>query len=263
MKSKQAKHPPLTIVTVCYNEPNVVETCESIVRQTFQDFEWIVVDGGSATPTLKRLERYRRRMNIFISEPDNGIYHAMNKGARLASGKRINFMNAGDAFYDAEALARVFAHQKPRADIIYGDYLRIQGKKENVWKLPDRITEPFLRTNSLSHQASFIKKELFEKYGYYNEKLQIAADYEKWIEFFLIRKCASRHVPFILSRHYMNGVSAPSSPAHFWERMSAQRALPSHPANRCLFKLFFIKVFFSLETRRINVFAGNRRLFSI
>lgn len=90
----------LSIVTVCYNEKDIGRTCESIVSQSCQDFEWIVVDGGSTDGSLEIIKHYKERIDILISEPDNGIYDAMNKGIRLAKGKWINFMNGGDTFAD-------------------------------------------------------------------------------------------------------------------------------------------------------------------
>lgn len=90
----------LSIVTVCYNEKDIGRTCESIVSQSCQDFEWIVVDGGSTDGSLEVIKHYKERIDILISEPDNGIYDAMNKGIRLAKGKWINFMNGGDTFAD-------------------------------------------------------------------------------------------------------------------------------------------------------------------
>ena len=90
--------PALTIITVCRNEPNIERTCESIVSQTWQDFEWIVVDGASTDGTLDILEKYKDRIDVFVSEPDTGIFNAMNKGIRLAHGEFLNFMNGGDEF---------------------------------------------------------------------------------------------------------------------------------------------------------------------
>ena len=90
----------LSIITICYNEPNLEETCKSIVNQTWQDFEWIVVDGGSNEETQKIWDKYKYRIDKFISEPDNGRYNAMNKGIAQAHGEFLNFMNSGDFFYN-------------------------------------------------------------------------------------------------------------------------------------------------------------------
>jgi len=98
----------LSVITICYNEKNIRKTCESIVGQSWQDFEWIVVDGGSTDGTLDVLNEYRDRIDVLISEPDNGIYNAMNKGIARARGEWLNFMNGGDAFCDKTVLEQVF-----------------------------------------------------------------------------------------------------------------------------------------------------------
>ena len=90
----------ISIITVCYNEPNLEKTCESIINQTMQDFEWVVIDGGSNEETQNIWNKYKHRINTFVSEPDNGIYDAYNKGVKLATGDYIIFMNAGDCFYE-------------------------------------------------------------------------------------------------------------------------------------------------------------------
>ena len=110
----------LSIITINYNEPNLKKTCESIVNQSWQDFEWIVIDGGSNEKNLAIFEQYKHRIDKFISEPDNGIYDAYNKGINLATGEYLNFMNAGDCFYSDKILERFIA-QNSKADILYGD----------------------------------------------------------------------------------------------------------------------------------------------
>lgn len=98
------KKPTLSIITVCLNEPLLQRTCESIVNQTFQNFEWIVIDGGSNEATLNIFERYKYRINYFVSESDGGIYFGMNKGIQQAHGTWLNFMNAGDLFINYNIL---------------------------------------------------------------------------------------------------------------------------------------------------------------
>ena len=122
-----SKHlPKFSIITICYNEPNLEKTCKSIVNQTFQGFEWIVIDGGSNRQTLDIFEKYKDRIDYFVSEKDNGRYHAMNKGLRVAKGEYVNFMNAGDYFNGHDVLEKII-HFGLDKDIVYGDWDVIDG----------------------------------------------------------------------------------------------------------------------------------------
>ena len=112
--------PKFSIITVCRNEAaNIRSTCESITQQAFKDYEWIVIDGASTDQTVKILEEFSHNITKLISEPDNGIYDAMNKGIDLAKGEYVVFMNGGDAFATNQALALV--SNAPQKDLIYGD----------------------------------------------------------------------------------------------------------------------------------------------
>ena len=118
----------LSIITVCLNEKNIERTCKSIVSQTFADFEWIVIDGKSNRNTLNKIKKYKNKISVFISEPDAGIYDAMNKGILSATGDYISFMNAGDTYFSKYALEKVFSKPKDQ-DIIYGDVNIIKNRK--------------------------------------------------------------------------------------------------------------------------------------
>lgn len=171
----------LSIITICYNIKDTIEkTCESIVNQTWQDFEWIVVDGGSTDGTLDILNKYKNRINILISEPDTGVYNAMNKGIKLSTGKYLNFMNGGDSFYDNFVLEKVFTGKEYTAGVLYGDMIHMGCNGEHII-YPDIVTPSFVFKYSICHQASFIKKEIFSKYGLYNEKFRIVSDMEKFV----------------------------------------------------------------------------------
>lgn len=175
----------LSIITVCYNEPNTQKTCESIINQSWQDFEWIVVDGGSNEETQKIWNKYKHRIDKFISEPDNGVYNAMNKGINLAHGKYLLFMNAGDYFYNNDVLQNTIAVDDSDIDILYGNEYLITGKNKNkISKMPANISKTFLLNKSLRHQSTFIKSNLFQKFGLYNENYKIVSDWEKWLVFY-------------------------------------------------------------------------------
>ncbi|MDR2055502.1 MAG: glycosyltransferase [Desulfovibrio sp.] len=177
----------LTIITVCLNEPKLERTCASIVEQTFQDFEWIVVDGGSDRATLDIFEKYKSRIDCFISEKDSGIYDAMNKGIAQAKGEWLNFMNAGDRFFAPETLENIFSDPATCADcdIIAGscEFENPPDARLQYLAPPPEIDLCYLYAHTIAHQAAFIKRALFAVVGGYDTNFQIAADYKQWISF--------------------------------------------------------------------------------
>ncbi len=184
MKESQEK-PILSIITICYNIKDEIEkTCQSIVNQTWQDFEWVVIDGGSTDGTVDILNKYRSRINVFISEPDKGVYNAMNKGIKLASGEWLNFMNGGDLFAAKDVLEKVFKEQKYDADVLYGNVNKIYPDGSTICdEYKDTLDLSFFANDVINHQSAFIKRDLFDKYGLYDEQYKIASDWEKWIVF--------------------------------------------------------------------------------
>ena len=210
----------ISVITICYNEPNLEKTCESIINQTWQNFEWIVVDGGSNDQTQEIWNKYKHRIDTFISEPDNGIYNAMNKGLKLARGEFVLFMNAGDYFYNDNVLKRVIPYlDATKADIFYGDAQFILADKSIRYKcLPSELNIQFFVHDCINHQSSYIKRELFEKYGYYDEQYKIVSDWEKWIVFYQ-NKAKYFHLPFLCSIHNYCGISAKATELTKKERL--------------------------------------------
>lgn len=207
----------ISIITICYNDPDIKKTCESIVNQTYQDFEWLVIDGGSNQETIDILNTYRNRINVFVSEKDDGVYNAMNKGIRRANGEYLHFLNAGDCYFNEESLQNISKCLND-SDIVYGDLKFLQDNGFFIKKYPNKIPYGWFNFDSLPHPAAFIKKELFNKYGLYNENYKIASDWEKWIEFIDINKCTYKHVPGLVSIHNYNGISSVMNESHLKER---------------------------------------------
>ena len=203
----------LSIITICKNEPYIEETCKSIVAQSNQDFEWIVIDGASTDGTLEILSKYQQRINTFISEEDNGVYFAMNKGIKQAHGEYLLFMNGGDLFYNRNTIKKILPYlQEGMADVFYGDSYRLFENKNDCFikTYPDKITKNFFLTNTLAHHSSLIKKELFEQFGGYREDFKIVSDKEKWLKF-IDNDVKFFHIPFPLSCFRMNGISRQQS----------------------------------------------------
>ena len=174
-----------SIITINYNNyDGLKRTINSILQQSFSDFEWIVVDGGSTDGSRELIEQYQEHLSWWCSEPDKGIYNAMNKGISHSSGEYLNFMNSGDWFYSKETLGEVFAKER-NADILYGDAVFVSSDgKESYRTKPQIVNMNLLYTNTIIHQASFIRGDLLRREGY-DESLKIVSDWKKWIEWML------------------------------------------------------------------------------
>ncbi len=184
-----------SIITVNYNnKEGLRKTIESVISQTFRDFEFIVIDGGSDDGSLDVLKEYDSYITYWISEKDKGIYNAMNKGILKSTGEYLNFMNSGDCYFAPDTLEKVNKYQTDSDFIVGKDYHFCEkDKKGHASGQPSRITMIHFFTSTLDHQSSFIKRELFNN-SQYNENYRWVSD---WI--FYIEKIVSdgKHVQFI------------------------------------------------------------------
>jgi acetyltransferase-like isoleucine patch superfamily enzyme len=152
----------LSIITINLNNAiGLSKTIESVINQTFKDFEFIVIDGGSSDESLIVMNKYADKISYWVSEPDNGIYDAMNKGVLAASGDWINFMNCGDTFVSQDTVANVFAKKEyPDADVIFGDS-RIKMEKGDIFAVKASGNIDRLRfTPIYRHGASFVRSSV-------------------------------------------------------------------------------------------------------
>lgn len=177
-----AAKPILSVITIVYNNVSDIErTMLSVLGQTYQPIEYILIDGLSNDGTLEIIERYKDRVAKLISEKDEGIYDAMNKGLAAATGDYVLFMNSGDEFYDADTVTAVFASADD-ADIYYGETEMIDDNGQSLGqrrhKAPAQFTwRSFKYGMSVSHQAIYIKRSLIELY---DRRYQLSADID-WI----------------------------------------------------------------------------------
>lgn len=212
----------LSVITICYNEKNIERTLKSIVGQSCRDFEWIVIDGGSTDGTLEIIKRYKNDIDILVSETDKGIYNAMNKGIKMAKGKYLNFMNGGDEFVDEKVIEEfyAFAGQFDEEDVIYGNFNLIapDGKISDI-SFPCCINRTFFYDNTINHQSAFIKRELFDKFGLYDENYKIAADWAKWC-IFANHHCRFKHWERKIAKFYADGISATQK-----DRLNAEKEI--------------------------------------
>lgn len=201
--------PLLSVITICKNEPFIETTCQSVMAQTYQDFEWLVIDGASTDNTLDTLSKCQYRINTLVSEPDSGVYNAMNKGIAKAKGKYLLFLNGGDMLYAPDTLKNVMPFlESGKADIFYGDSYRLFEEEEKCFikTYPEKLVKNFFLDNTLAHQSSFIKREMFARFGLYREDFKIVSDKEKWL-CFMENGAKFTHLPFVCSYFRMNGIS--------------------------------------------------------
>jgi glycosyltransferase involved in cell wall biosynthesis len=183
--------PKLSIITVnLNNKAGLIDTAQSVVAQTWTDYEWIIIDGGSTDGSVEVIKEYADKTEKLIywcSEPDGGIYQGMNKGIGKASGEYCWFLNSGDYAYKNTTLAEIFANEFDE-DIVFGEMffkfghndLRLHKYLKNIKN--NKIPEYFWFGKSLPHQATFIKKECFDKYGKYKTDIGSSADWVFWVD---------------------------------------------------------------------------------
>ena len=172
----------LSIITINYNnKAGLQKTIDSVVAQTWRDFEWIIIDGGSTDGSKELIEQYQQHFAYWCSEPDKGVYNAMNKGIEKAKGEYMNFMNSGDIFYSKDTLEEVFARNTLNADMLYGDWVRIEKENNILMKAPNEVSLDFFYTDNICHQAMFLKSSAMKQRGY-DETFQIYADWARWME---------------------------------------------------------------------------------
>jgi glycosyltransferase involved in cell wall biosynthesis len=197
-----------SIITVNYNNRDgLLKTIESVINQSYRDFEYIVIDGGSTDGSIDILKKYDNRITYWISEPDGGIYQGMNKGIAKATGDYLNFMNSGDCFYSNNVLQEV-ADYGSHADIITGrDYHYSDEKKMGHASIqPSRLSMITFFTSTLDHQSSFIKRELF-KNSPYREELRLVSDWVFFLEKVVIEEKEVQFIPDIVCYRETGGIT--------------------------------------------------------
>lgn len=210
----------LSIVTVCYrNLEGLRKTCRSLQAQTWRDFEWIVIDGGSLDGTSEFLEGLSPAPAYWVSEPDGGIYEAMNKGLGHVRGEYVLFLNSGDALSDADALSR-FMEPAPTADVVYGDVNFVSAGQKYKASYSPVLNQELLIREGVPHPAAAIKTEVLKAEGGYDVTYRIVADFKFWLQIFKKGK-SFEHRPRLVSDFLLGGVSSTDVVCALSERQRA------------------------------------------
>lgn len=200
--------PRVAIITVCRNEAGSIRaTIESVLNQTYKRYEYIIIDGASSDGTADIIAEYSSRLAYWVSEPDKGIYDAMNKGVKEASAEYLLFLNGGDRLASVSVLGDVFASVRT-AGILYGDVFKDRGGACDLCRYKDyRITAFFLFDHTLPHPGSFIKRTLFERVGTYDTSFRLSGDYDFFLRAFVRGKSTAEYLPIPISIFDTGGIS--------------------------------------------------------
>ena len=203
----------ISIITVCFNSARTIEdTIKSVLSQDYNSIEYIVVDGKSTDGTLEILAKYSGQISRQISEPDSGIYDAMNKGIKLATGNIIGFLNSDDVYANEDIITKVAqVMQNKNVDCCYGDLEYVAennpGKIVRKWKSRPYQENLFRKGWHPPHPTFFAKKSIFHKYGAFDTSKDIGADYELMLRFLQRYNINAEYIPHVLVKMRSGGIS--------------------------------------------------------
>lgn len=200
----------LSIITVnLNNKSGLQKTIDSVISQTYKDFEWIIIDGGSTDGSKELIKKYSQYITYWVSEPDKGIYNAMNKGIVKAKGEYLLFLNSGDYLINTNIIEQAFPFMN-NADFVYGSLQLVNRDGDiKIWDIPiDSVTGEFFLNDTMPHPATFIKKEKLLQYGGYDESYKIAADWKFFMDAILFGNSSLKKMPFVVSVFSEDGISS-------------------------------------------------------
>ncbi len=204
------KKPLISIITVNINDFNgLVRTMTSVFEQTYKEHEYIVIDGGSTDGSKEYIESHNDKIDFWISEQDSGIYNAMNKGIKAATGEYLLFLNSGDWLYENIVLDKVIG-KLSGCDVLYGNMVKVfsDGKQQlDKGVNGNQITFKTFAEGTLNHSSSLIKRDLFIKYGFYDENLKIVSDWKFFLVSLGLNNAVIKYVDYSFSCFDMTGIS--------------------------------------------------------
>jgi glycosyltransferase involved in cell wall biosynthesis len=200
--------PKISIITINYNNMEGLDkTINSVISQTYKNTEYLVIDGGSDDGSADIIGRYSKGISYWVSEPDKGIYNAMNKGIGVATGDYLLFLNSGDVLTHKNILEQVIQSGLDK-DLVYGDIVFVKGGQRKEWPSAAQLSFDTFRSGGLPHPCTFIKRSLFELVGLYNEAHLIVSDWE----FFLLATCkynaSYKHIDLFICDFCEEGISS-------------------------------------------------------
>lgn len=214
--------PKFSIITINLNNRlGLKKTIDSVINQNYSNYEYIIIDGASIDGSLEEIKKYSDAITFWKSEPDQGIYHAMNKGINIARGEYVLFLNSGDFFVDNYVLLKAQKQIEPDDQICTGDTLLQEKTGLRLHRSPEVITFEHMRFDTIAHPSSFIRRELFQNYGMYNENFKIVSDWAFFFKVLIMHNVRYKKLHFNVSVFDMYGISG--NPA-FRGLLEAERA---------------------------------------
>ena len=225
----------ISIITVCYNaEDTIRDTIQSVLSQDYKDVEYIIVDGKSTDRTLEIIHSQKKTIKL-ISDKDQGIYDAMNKGINVASGNVIGILNADDVYKNNKVLSDVMNEFIDNVSIVYGDieYVKYNDLNKVVrkWKAGVFRSGKFKWGWMPPHPGFFIKKSCYESYGLFNLNLSTSADYELMLRMFEVHKLKHIYISKTITSMRLGGASNSSLKNRFIANRNDKKAWTIHPIN--------------------------------
>lgn len=196
----------ISVITVCFNEScdKIQNTFNSILEQDYPFIEFIVIDGNSSSETINSIQPYLKSIHHFVSEPDNGVFDAMNKGLKLASGTWICFMNVGDSFYKHDILSKLIYNYDGISEIIYGNVFK---KKVGLVFSPYKLNKYTFYHSGICHQSMLIKASAFNKIGFFDLNVNLYGDAD-WVMKAFINGIKFNYINEIVSYYEGGGLSS-------------------------------------------------------
>jgi len=203
----------VTIITAVLNSVTTIEDCiRSVCSQSYPNIEHIIIDGGSTDGTIEVIKRYMDSISMFISEPDNGMYDAINKGLMNARGDVVGILNADDFYANEKVIEKIVeVFKKNGVDSCYGDLIYVDkedpDKIVRYWKSKPFRSISFMYGWHPPHPTFFVRKWVYDKYGFFNPDFKIAGDYELMLRFIEKNKISTSYIPEVLVKMRIGGIS--------------------------------------------------------
>jgi glycosyltransferase involved in cell wall biosynthesis len=198
----------LSIITINFNDSEGLQrTLKSVINQSYTEFEYIVIDGGSSDESPNLIKKYSDKISFWVSEPDSGIYNAMNKGIARANGEYLLFLNSGDVLLNCKTLEENIEFVRD-FDLVYFNTFLKDEEKEFVKTYSADLSIDYLINDTIPHQGTFIKKSLFSIIGMYDETFRIVSDWKFFLLALIRYNCTYKKIEKTLSVFYLGGISS-------------------------------------------------------